>query len=146
MQTLKIKRLHPTVKLPDVAYEGDAGIDLYLSENLALQPGERKKVPMGIGLEIPAGAVGLIRERSSKAKDGLKMLGGVLDAGYRGEVFAMLLNTSHETLKYPAGTHVVQLLILPYLPVRIAEVDTLSPSQRGTQGFGSSDGRHLTRS
>jgi dUTP pyrophosphatase len=146
MQILKVKRFHPDVQLPDVAYQGDAGIDLYLPEDLELRPGERKKVGMGVGFEIPAGTVGLIRERSSKANDGMKMLGGVIDAGYRGEVFSVLMNTSSEHRYYPKGTAIAQLLVLPYLPVQIQESSELTPSERGARSFGSSDDRHRARS
>lgn len=142
MQTLKVKRFHPAVKLPDVAYEGDAGIDLYLPEDLALAPGERKKVGMGVGFELPQGTVGVMRERSSKGNDGIKNFGGVIDAGYRGEVFGVLFNSSTETRTYPAGTAMIQMLVLPYVPVSITEAEELPPSQRGSKGFGSSDASH----
>jgi len=139
LQTLKVKRLHPTVKLPSRSHGNDAGIDLFLADDLTLAAGERQRIALGISIELPVGTVGLIWDRGSKARDGLKSMGGVIDEGYRGELQILLVNLSQETLSYPAGTSIVQLLVQPVFQPQIAEIDNLTETERGEKGFGSSD-------
>ena len=137
--SIKIQRLHPAAVLPTVYHDGDAGFDLVLPEPLELMPGERKKVALGIAVELPEGTVGLMWDRSSKANDGLKSMGGVIDASYRGQLYCILLNTSTEPLSYPAGTAILQLVVQPVLRPALEEVDSLSDTTRGDGGFGSTE-------
>lgn len=137
MQTLKIKRIHPNVKLPQYAHNTDAGMDLYLPETLTLAPGERKKITSGIALELPSDTVGLILEKSSRAAEGLKGSGGVIDEGYRGEVYLMPWNTTDHELHYEAGTPYAQLVVIPIVRPEVIEAQELSESPRGAGGFGS---------
>ena len=82
---LKIKKLKPDARMPEYALPGDAGLDLFASENFTLKKGEKGAIPTGIAMEIPDGFVGLIWDKSGLAmKHGLKTLGGVVDSGYRG--------------------------------------------------------------
>lgn len=136
---LKIKKLHPNAKIPNYAYHGDAGFDLYVPEAITLQPGDRKTIPLGIAVEIPDGYVGLMFDKSSLShKQGLKTFGNVIDSGYRGEIHAGLINQSGQPQTLEAGQKIIQMLIIPVITVDIEETDTLSESGRGGGGFGSS--------
>jgi dUTP pyrophosphatase len=125
--TLNIKKLHPSATIPSRAYVHDAGLDLYASENTTLKPGERKTVRTGIAIEIPEGCVGLIWDKSGVGiHGGLKTLGGVVDAGYRGEILVGMVNLSQE-----------ELLIQKIEHLEIKEVSELSNTAREERGFGS---------
>lgn len=135
---LKIKKLHPDARIPSFAHPGDAGIDLYVPETVELKPGERKSVPLGLALEIPKGYVGLMWDRSSAShKFGIKSFGGVIDAGYRGEIHAGVMNLSDKTYVFEKGHRIIQILIQPVSQPKIVEVEELSESPRGEGGFGS---------
>jgi dUTP pyrophosphatase len=138
MKTLHIQKLDPAAKVPSRAYEHDAGLDLYSLERHALQPGEGRIFKTGIAIEIDPGFVGLVWDRSSMGKRGIKTLGGVIDSGYRGEVGVILWNLSKETQEIMAGDKIAQLLIQPIATPQTREVELLSSSDRGTGGFGSS--------
>jgi dUTP pyrophosphatase len=94
-------------------------------------------VPTGVAIAVPAGHVGLIADRSSLGKKGLKTAGGVIDAGYRGEVGVVLWNISKETFTLRKGDRVAQLLIVPIAVPAVREVDNLDSTKRGSGGFGS---------
>lgn len=135
---LKIKKLHPNAKIPSYAHKGDAGFDLYVPEAITLLPGDRKTVPLGIAMEIPDGYVGLMFDKSSLShKYGLKTFGNVIDAGYRGEIHAGLMNQSSNPYTLEAGHKIIQMLIIPVMTVDIEESDTLNDSERGDGAFGS---------
>ncbi|MGI6103179.1 MAG: dUTP diphosphatase [Patescibacteria group bacterium] len=136
--TLAIQRLHPTVQLPRFAHPDDAGLDLYLPEPLILKPGERKTVALGFAMALPKGTVGLIWDKSSRAaKWGVKTMGGVIDAGYRGEVKTIVLNSATDRVELAAGEPIAQLLIQPVLAPDVTEVVSLDETARGVGGFGS---------
>jgi dUTP pyrophosphatase len=136
---LKIKKLHPDAKIPSYANHGDAGFDLYVPEAITLEPGDRRTIPLGLAVEIPDGYVGLMFDKSSLShKQGLKTFGNVIDSGYRGEVHAGLINQSGQAQTLEAGQKIIQMLIIPVMRVDIEEADTLSKSERGAGGFGSS--------
>jgi dUTP pyrophosphatase len=138
MIELKIKRLHPDAKIPSYAYGDDAGMDLYALERMEIKPGERVQVRTGLATEFPHGYVGLFWDKSGLShKQGLKTLGGVLDAGYRGELLIGLVNLSKETYVIEKHHKVCQMLIQPVIHPVINVVDELSESDRGTGGIGS---------
>lgn len=137
---LKIKKIHKDAIIPKYVREGDAGMDLYSVEGWILKPGERKLFKTGIGTEIEEGYVGLIQDRSGLAfKNGITVLGGVIDHTYRGEYGVILLNTS-QTERYAInkGDRIAQLLIMPIATAKIEEVEELTQTNRGKGGFGSS--------
>jgi dUTP pyrophosphatase len=135
---IKIKRMHSDAKIPSYAHVGDAGLDLYTIESLELKPGERKSIPLGIGIEIPSGYVGLIWDKSGLShKYGIKHFGGVIDSTYRGEIHASVMNLSDKPFRFEKGHKIAQLLIQKVEHVDFDEVAQLSDSSRGDKGFGS---------
>ncbi|NDF15181.1 dUTP diphosphatase [bacterium] len=108
-----MQKLDPAAKVPVRAYEHDAGLDLFSLERHTLVPGEGRIFKTGIALEIEPGFVGLVWDRSSMGKRGIKTLGGVIDSGYRGEVGVILWNLSRESQEIMAGDKIAQLLIQP---------------------------------
>ena len=138
MKKLQIQKLHPDAKIPTRAYEHDAGLDLVTVESHALAPGEGKIFKTGMAIAIDPGFVGLIWDRSSMGKRGIKTLGGVIDSGYRGEVGVILWNISKESQEIKAGERIAQLLIQSIATPQTEEVATLSSTDRSAGGFGSS--------
>jgi dUTP pyrophosphatase len=138
-------RLDPAAKLPVRANPGDAGADLHALEPIILAPGQRAAVRTGIAVEIPFGQAGLVLPRSGLAlRHGIALVNapGLIDAGYRGELKVLLLNTDRtETVQLAAGERIAQLVLVNVELAQIVEVDALSDTERGTGGFGSS-GRH----
>lgn len=135
---LKIKKLVLDAVVPSYAHPGDAAFDLYASETITIKPGERAQIPTGIAMEIPDGYVGLIWDKSGLShKAGLKTLGGVVDAGYRGEVKVGMVNLGSEPYAFEKGNKVAQMIIQAREHVLIEEADELSDTSRGAGGFGS---------
>jgi dUTP pyrophosphatase len=136
---IDIKRLDHEAVIPSQATRGDAGFDLHCIENYVLGPGEREMFRTGIAVAIPEGYVGLIKPRSGlAARRGINILGGVIDAGYRGEVGVILHNTDPaDSVIVGSGDRIAQLVIQPVPLVSFNEVYELPESQRGTGGFGS---------
>ena len=90
---LKVKKLVPEAKMPTKGYPGDAGIDFYALERVTFAPGAQERVRTGVALEIPEGHVGLVWDKSSISfNNHLKVMGGVIDAGFRGEFVASLVS------------------------------------------------------
>lgn len=132
-----MRRLAPDAILPTRAHPDDAGLDLYSLEDVSLEPGQGTLVKTGIAAAVPQGHVGLICDRSSLAKRGLKTAGGVIDAGYRGELGILLWNISGQTQALKKGERLAQLLIVPVATPAVQEVSTLDETVRGAGGFGS---------
>ena len=142
MIELPVRRLRPDAALPARAYAGDAGFDLAACERVELGPGERAVVPTGLAVAIPEGYAGFVQPRSGlAARNGLTLVNtpGLIDAGYRGELVVILLNTDREVpFVVEPGMRIAQLVVLPVPEVELAEVDELPASERGVRGFGSS--------
>jgi dUTP pyrophosphatase len=140
--SLRVRRLDPRALLPTRAYPGDAGLDLYALDDGQLEPGERASVRTGIAVEIPDGQAGLVLPRSGLARrHGISVVNapGLIDAGYRGELEVLLLNTDRsQTFAISAGDRIAQLVIANVQTPEIVEVDELALSERGAGGFGSS--------
>jgi dUTP pyrophosphatase len=141
MIDLPIQRLRPEAVVPARAYAGDAGLDLAACEALELAPGERAMVGTGLAVAIPEGHAGFVQPRSGlAAKHGITIVNtpGLVDAGYRGELKVILLNTGREPFAVEPGMRIAQLVVLPIPAVAPREVDELPASERGERGFGSS--------
>ena len=135
---LSVQKLHMNAVLPTFAHDSDAGMDLYCCEEITLAPESRLQVKTGIAIAIPVGYVGLVWDKSGLShKSGLKILGGVIDAGYRGEVLIGLVNLGQESHTFKVGDKVAQLLIQKVEHPEIVEVLSLEETERGEGGFGS---------
>jgi dUTP pyrophosphatase len=135
---VKIKRLKPEAILPTYAHPGDVGMDLYSLEDCELKVGERKVFNLGFALEFPIGYAAIVKDKSSLPNHyGIHTMGGVFDAGYRGEYNAQLINLGQEPVKIAKGQKIAQLIIYPVVIGELEEVDELSNSERGTGQFGS---------
>jgi dUTP pyrophosphatase len=141
---VRVTRLDPRAVLPTRAYDGDAGLDLYALEARRLAPGGRGSVRTGIAVEIPAGQAGLVLPRSGLAdRHGIALVNapGLIDAGYRGELRVLLLNTDAvEPFEVSPGDRIAQLVVVRIESPDVEEVDDLEESERGDGGFGSSGG------
>ena len=142
MEKIKVKLLRPGAKLPTYGTEYSAGADLYacLEEDVVITPGETKKIPTGIAMEIPVGCAGLIYARSSMGtKKGLAPANkvGVVDSDYRGEFLVFLHNHGAEPQTICSGDRIAQLLVTPVFTPGFIEAEELSDTQRGDGGFGS---------
>ena len=134
----EIKSLDADAVLPKRAHSGDAGLDLSTTSAKTLEPGEGFMFSTGIAMAVPQGAVGMIADRSSLGKKGIKTFGGIIDAGYRGEVKVLLRNLSMEVIRIEKGDRIAQLLLLPILTPEVTVVSALSNTERAEGGFGSS--------
>jgi dUTP diphosphatase len=139
---LPIQRLHDDAVLPLRAYPGDAGLDLISCERVEIGPGERAVVGTGIAVAVPEGHAGLVVPRSGLAARhgiGIANAPGLVDSGYRGEVRVVLVNTDRsDPFTVEAGMRIAQLVVVPIVAAEPLDVDTLSATERGTAGFGSS--------
>ena len=133
---IKVKKLHPFAKLPTRSFHS-AGYDLYASETTDCPAGKVTKVPTGIATEISPSYAGLVWDRSGMGKKGLTVFGGVIDEDYRGEWFVMLFNSTNETYTVYVGDRVAQFLVQLVRQDVIVEVETLTETERGENGFSS---------
>jgi dUTP pyrophosphatase len=133
---IKIKKLHDLAIIPSYAKDGDAGMDLFITE---IKSENRLDITYGFGIamEIPKGYVGLVFPRSSIRKTDLILSNsvGVIDSGYRGEIQATFRKTGVDC--YNVGDRGAQIIILPYPQIQFKEVNELSDTDRGEGGFGS---------
>ena len=138
---VKIKKLHEDAVIPKYAKPGDAGMDLTA---VSMKIDEYGNICYGTGLafEIPEGYVGLVFPRSSNCKKGIILTNcvGVIDSGYRGEVsfkFKEIALGNFSKVTYKVGDRIGQIIIMPYPRIEFIEVDELSETERGTNGYGS---------
>lgn len=141
---LRVRRLpHAAdLPLPEPASAGSAGLDLRAATDseLRLAPGERVRVPTGLVLELPKGWEGQVRPRSGlAARHGVTLLNtpGTIDSDYRGEVQVIVVNLGQEPFRIVRGDRIAQLVVAPVAEVAVVEVETLSSTDRGGGGFGS---------
>jgi len=137
-----ITRLHPEARVPAAAYAADAGLDLASVEDAVLRPGQRRTIGTGLAIAISEGHAGFVQPRSGLADaHGITVVNspGLIDAGYRGELRVVLLNTDPDReFTISVGDRIAQLVILALPPVELVEVEGLPPSERAGRGFGSS--------
>jgi dUTP pyrophosphatase len=137
---LQVKTLTKTAKLPTRGSDGAIGLDLYADcPPLMIGPNERALISTGIAIAVPVGYYGRIAPRSGLAsKNGINVLGGVIDDDYRGEIFVLLHNTNAMSgFAVANGMRVAQLIMERAEQLGIQEVSELPPSDRGESGFGS---------
>lgn len=134
---VKIKKLKEGVKLPKYHHPGDIGMDLCALETVTIPPMGHYRFWHGFALEFPEGYGAIIMDKGSISKAGFIHLGGVFDAGYRGEYNTLLVNLSDKPYTFEEGDKVSQLVIMPAVIAKLKEVDELSQSARGEGRFGS---------
>jgi dUTP pyrophosphatase len=135
---IKVKKLREDAKLPTHGHPGDAGMDFYCVEDVIFPPGKQEIVHTGVAIEIPEGCVGLIWDKSSISFNlGLKIMGGVIDSGFRGEITMSLLNVSNKEVFITKDHKIAQMVIQKFEHCDILEVDELSETVRGEGREGS---------
>lgn len=142
MEAISVTKLSPNAKLPTYGTSGAAGADLYacLEEPVLVRPGQSVWVSTGLAMEIPAGYAGLVYARSGMAcKQGLAPANkvGVIDSDYRGPVTVVLHNHGSEERTVNNGDRIAQLVITPVITPGFQLVESLTDSDRGEGGFGS---------
>jgi dUTP pyrophosphatase len=141
---LRVKLLDAGARLPVVAHPGeDLGYDLFALEAIELEPRATLRVRTGIAVEARHPETGdplglLVRDRSSMAARGVATTGGVIDAGYRGEILVLMTNLGGAPVHLRAGEKIAQMIPVPVLTGLVEEVETLEESAREGKGFGSS--------
>ncbi|OCS87481.1 dUTP diphosphatase [Caryophanon tenue] len=138
---LRVKRVHEDAKMPLQARAGDAGMDLFSIEETVIQPGEWQLIKTGLQIELPQGTEGQVRPRSGLAlKHGITVLNspGTIDEGYRGDVGVVLINHGRVPFTVEKHMRIAQLVVQLVPQVELLEVEELTTTERGAQGFGSS--------
>ena len=137
---LRVKRLTPSAVLPKYAKPNDSGLDLHASVDVQIEPGESRLVQTGIAIELPAGTEAQIRPRSGLAREhSITVLNtpGTIDEGYRGEIGVILINHGRARFEVTSGMRIAQLVVQPRYQVEVVEADSLTMTDRGPGGFGS---------
>ncbi|HSE35676.1 MAG TPA: dUTP diphosphatase [Blastocatellia bacterium] len=141
MIKVQIKLLDPDLPMPRYQHEGDAGLDLPSRIDYVLEPGQRALIPTGIAVAIPGGYAGFVLPRSGLAtRHGIALVNspGLVDAGYRGEIAIIMINTdTREAFHIKRGDRIAQLVIQRVEEVTLTRVDELDDTSRGEGGFGS---------
>ena len=144
MEYLKIKKQKENAVIPKRATSGSAGVDLYacIDEPITVKSGDLVKIPTGIAIELPnENMAAFVFARSGLGiKHGIAPSNavGVVDSDYRGEICVGLTNHGTEPFIVEPQTRIAQLIVMPVLPLPILEVNDLSDTERGQNGFGSS--------
>jgi dUTP pyrophosphatase len=137
---MKTQKISPKAKIPSYATEGSAGMDLTSVEEYNLAPMERKAISIGIAIELDPGLEAQVRPRSGLAiKHGITVINspGTIDSDYRGEVKVLLINLGKSDFLVTEGMKIAQIVISNYSKVAITQVQSLSSTERGEGGFGS---------
>lgn len=136
--SIKVKLLQ-NGKPPVKHYEDDLGYDLFIPYDTYISPYRIKMVDLSIQIELPEGYGAIIKDRSSLGSEGIHVLGGVIDNGYRGNIKVVLANLTNEKKKLEAGSAIAQLILIPVINEDIEIVNKLSKTKRQTKGFGSTN-------
>ncbi len=141
MIEIQIKLLDEDLPMPRYQHEGDAGLDLPSRVDYVLEPGERAMIPTGIAVAIPRGYAGFVLPRSGLAsRHGIALVNspGLVDAGYRGEMAIIMINTDkREAFHIKRGDRIAQLVIQKVVEATTIQVSELDATSRGSGGFGS---------
>lgn len=138
--TVKIWREANTIKIPEYATPGSAGVDLCSMKYCIIKPGELAMIPTGIRIAIPEGYEGQIRPRSGLALNHRIIIPnspGTIDSDYRGEILIMLLNMGTDPFSLSFGDRIAQLVFVPVAHANFEPVKVLDETKRGSGGFGS---------
>ena len=140
---IKLKKTNPDAVMPQYAHAGDVGMDLFSLEDYELKSGERKVFDLGFAMEFETGYAAIVKDKGGPPnKFGLHTMGGVFDAGYRGEYNVQLINLGQESVKIEKHQKIAQLIIYPIIIANLEEVSDLEDSSRGEGRFGSTGEKH----
>lgn len=139
MEQMKVKLVNEYAQLPTRGSKDAAGLDVYCPFHIKVPADSQKKIPLGIAVEIPKGHMGLLVPRSSMSKTPLRCANsiGIIDADYRGELSVAYENISCSDYMIFRGDRIAQLIIVPIAIVDVEEAQTLSETERGDGGYGS---------
>lgn len=137
-ERIGVKLLHPDAKVPQMQREGDAAFDIYAVEDVTIPLKSYNHVSCGIALEIPTGYKVMINGRSGLASKGIQCHVGTIDENYKGNIGTILYNWNDSPYQIKKGDRVGQISLQKVIPTVYQEVQELSSSVRGAQGFGSS--------
>ena len=141
---IQVKKIHPDAILPERAHSNDAGADLFSIEEVTIGANSSTKVKTGITIALPENTAGFVWGKSSIETKGMKIMAGVIDEGYRGEIIVCIFNLTNETQTLAKGRKIAQLIVKPVYYPTFSAVKELSESKRGAGGFGSTG--HLSKS
>ena len=136
---VNIKLLTQDARVPTKKTPGAAAYDIYSSEDVFLKPNETKAIATGLIMEIPWGFKGEIYSRSGLSLQGIVVANqpGKIDSDYRGEVKVILRNSGASTFEIKIGDRIAQFEVNKVLPIAFKVSDTMSSTERGSHGFGS---------
>lgn len=137
---MKVQLLSDQGQVPTRGHSDDAGLDVYITEDVWINPGKAVDVKTDIAVQIPQGFwVMLVGRSSTLRKRGLLVNTGIIDEGYRGELFVNVLNTGDQSVHLLPGERLAQMIVLPNVSAMMDfhVVQSLDPHLRGTKGFGS---------
>tara|TARA_A100000164_G_C21700165_1_gene673153 strand:- start:91 stop:522 length:432 start_codon:yes stop_codon:yes gene_type:complete len=140
MTKILIKRLSKEIPLPKYETNGSSGMDLAANIETIIEPGDTSIIPTGLAVSIPKGFEVQVRPRSGlAAKQKLTVLNtpGTIDSDYRGEIKVILVNHGSKNFKIEKGDRIAQMIVCPVIIAQIVEVENLSDTKRGKDGFGS---------
>lgn len=138
MINVKFKKLNPNAIPFSYSREQDACMDMYALEGTIIPASTTKIIPTGIAVEIPQGYEGLVRGRSGLASKGITAHLGTIDETYRGDVGMIIANHTNADFKVEAGMRLAQFTVKPVYHIQLEEVEELSDTFRGSNGYGSS--------
>jgi dUTP pyrophosphatase len=138
---IRFRKIHPDAIVPEYQTPGSAGLDLHarIPHEIHLWPGVRYTCPTGIAIELPEGFEGQVRPRSGMAiKHGVTLCNsvGTIDADFRGEICALLINLGSDPMTIEPGMRIAQLVIAPIIRAELVRHEDLSDTERGEGGFG----------
>jgi len=135
---VETKRFHPDAVLPKFALKTDTAMDVFALERTILVPGNVTKVRTGVGIDVPVGYAYFIKDKSSVGSMGVTTLGGVFDAGYQGEIIAIMFNLTDQEIVFQKAQKLCQIVFMKIEQPKLVEVVEFSEmTERGVGGFGS---------
>ena len=135
---IKILKIDEDAQLPEYSMECDVALDIRANETLTINSMEQKEIRTGIAIEIPAGHIGLIRDRVGVVtKLGTHVIAGTIDPSYRGELTIIMINFAMDSIEIEEGMRIAQLVVVPVNKLSVEEVNSLSESKRTGKKFGS---------
>ncbi|ACB85540.1 dUTP diphosphatase [Natranaerobius thermophilus] len=136
---MKIKISAKDEHMPKYQNPGDVGADLKSAEEetIIIPAGENKLIKTGVKIELPQDIMATVHPRSGLAKKGIIAITGIIDIGFRGEIKVNLANLSTNHVEINPGDRIAQMVFNPVVKPEFVQVDKLSETKRGEEGFGS---------